>query len=97
MIDAQNGVLNFCHEDCSICDPFYDKVEALVKAYFPKLSIQKIPTSDHSDLRSKYQIFSAPVLLLLLEGKEYLRAGGTTSIAELRSKIERLYSLKFNN
>ena len=93
----QNSILYFWNSSCSVCEPLYDKLELLVKEHFPNLTLEKINIADHPEYRATYQVFSSPLIILLLDGKEYLRSGGNVSIHELKQKIERLYTLKFEN
>ena len=91
-----NAVLYFWNSSCSVCGPLYEKLKHLVEDEFPNLTIQKIDIDNHPGLRAKYQVFSSPLILFLLDGKEYLRSSGNVSLHELRQKIQRLYQLKFN-
>lgn len=93
--DNANAILYFWNASCSVCGPLYDKLEVMVNQKFPKLQLHKIDITAHPDLRVKYQVFSSPLILLLLDGKEYLRRNSAVSILELRERVERLYSLKY--
>ena len=95
-MNEENTVLYFWNASCSVCGPLYEKLELLIKNDFPLLDIQKIDTSTHPELRAKHQVFSSPLILLLIDGKEYLRSSGNVSLHELRQKIDRLYALKFD-
>jgi hypothetical protein len=68
-----------------------------VNEQFPKLTLEKVNVVDFPGLRAKYNVFSSPLILLLLDGKEYLRSSGNVSVNELQQKIERLYSLRFDS
>jgi len=93
--DEQDAILFFWNADCSVCGPLYDKLLDLIDKQFPKLKLRKFNMSEHPELRAKYQVFSSPLIVFLLDGKEYFRSSGAISLAELRSKIDRLYALKF--
>ena len=85
------------HADyCSVCEPLYEKLEIMVQNEFPNIHIQKINIMDQPEYRAKYNVFSSPLILLLLDGKEYFRSGGNVSIHEIKQKIDRLYQLKFD-
>ena len=92
-----NVLLYFWNSSCSVCGPLYIKLEELIKESFPQLSIQKVDIVEKPELKATYGVYTSPLILLLLDGKEYLRTGGNVSIHELRQKIERLYSLKFED
>jgi len=96
-MDNQDAILYFWNSSCNVCGPLYDKLQILVKEEYPNLVLEKINIVDHPALRSKHNVFSSPLILLLLDGKEYLRTSGNVSIHELRQKIDRLYNLKFGD
>ncbi len=96
-METQDAILYFWNSSCNVCGPLYDKLEILVKEQYPNLNLEKINIVDHPELRSKYNVFSSPLILLLLDGKEYLRTSGNVSVHELRQKIDRLYELKFGD
>lgn len=93
----ENTILYFWNSSCGVCEPLYDKLELLVTEYFPNLALEKINIVDKPEYRAKYQVFSSPLIILMLDGKEYFRNSGNVSVHRLKQKIERLYSLKFEN
>ncbi len=91
----EDVLLYFWNASCSVCEPLYDKLEVMIKDQFPKLEIKKVNVADHPELVTRYGIYSSPLILLLLDGREYFRSGTNVSLHELKSKIHRLYDLKF--
>lgn len=96
-MNPENTILYFWNASCSVCEPLYEKLEVLIKSDFPELSIKKIDLVTNPELRSKYQVFSSPLIVLLLDGKEFFRSNGNVSLHQMREKIGRLYHLKFDN
>lgn len=96
MQHGENTLLYFYNSTCSVCEPLFDKLEVLISDHFPNLLINKINVVEHPELRTKYGVYSSPLIILLLDGKEYLRSGGNVSIAEMKQKIQRLYKLRFD-
>ncbi len=96
LTQEQNTLLYFWNSSCSVCEPLYDKLEILITDHFPELQINKVNVEENPELRTKYGVFSSPIIILLLDGKEYLRSGGNVSIREIKQKIQRLYELKFD-
>lgn len=96
LTQEENTILYFWNSSCSVCEPLYDKLEILITDHFPKLQIKKINIAESPDLRTKYGVYSSPLIILLLDGKEYLRSGGNVSTPEIKQKIHRLYQLKFD-
>ena len=95
-MNSENAILYFWNASCTVCGPLYEKLNQLVQSEFPELDIQKIDIAQHPELSAVYQVFTSPLILLLIDGKEYLRSSGNISIHELRQKIERLYQLRFD-
>ena len=91
-----NTLLYFWNSSCSVCEPLYEKLETLISDHFSKLQIKKVNVEESPELRKKYGVFSSPFIILLLDGKEYIRSGGNVSIHEIKQKIDRLYQLKFD-
>ena len=96
-IDEGDKLIYFWNESCSVCGPLFDKLYVLVSNEFPHLELVKISIVDHPDLRNRFNVYSSPLIILLMDGKEYFRSSGNVSIRELKQKIERLYALKFEN
>lgn len=96
-MNSENAILYFWNASCSVCGPLFDKLNLLVQTEFPELEIHKIDIAEHPDLRAKYQVFTSPLILLFIDGKEYLRSSGNISIHELKQKIDRLYQLRFES
>ena len=92
---AENIILFFSNDACGVCEPLFDKLEILVMEDFPRLDFKKISILENPEYRAKYNVYSSPLIILILEGKEFLRFGGNTSLYELKQKIGRLYTLKF--
>ena len=95
-LNEDNTLIFFWNSSCNVCGPLYDKLELLMQNDFPKLQLKKVNIADTPEYRAKYHVFSSPLILLLLDGKEYLRSGGNVSIFETKQKIRRLYDLKFD-
>ena len=91
-----NALLYFWNSSCSVCEPLYDKLEILISDHFPKLQIKKVNVTENPKLREKYSVFTSPLIILLLDDKEYFRSGGNVSTQEIKKKIQRLYQLKFD-
>jgi len=92
---VDNAILFFKNDACCVCGPLCDKLEKLVTKEFPRLQFKIINIEENPAFRAAYNVFSSPIIVLLLEGKEFLRFGGNTSIIEIKQKIGRLYALKF--
>lgn len=92
----ENKALYFTSSGCSVCKALKPKVKTLLKESYPKLAWQEVNMAEEQKLAAKYGVFTAPVLILILEGKEYFRWIRAFSITEIREKTDRVYSLLFD-
>jgi len=88
-------VAYFSHDNCNVCKVLKPKLSEALSAQFPKveqayINIEKIP-----ELAGQHRIFTVPVVLLFLEGKENLRKSRNFGIGEVIDYIERPYSIMF--
>lgn len=79
--------------ECSVCSALKPKLMNLLSADFPLLKMACIDSAAAPELAAQLGVFSAPTLLLILDGREYLRQAGTFSMALLRDRLLRPYSL----
>ena len=95
-MQVKDGILYFWNGACVVCEPLFEKLSEFIHTEFPNLTIHKIDISRSPKLRAKYQVFTAPLIILILDGREYLRSSGNIGLVELRKKLHRLYNLKFD-
>ncbi len=81
---------------CNVCEVLKPKVEELIQNSFPKIAtyeanIQRVP-----ELAARFNILSAPVILLFFEGKEFAREGRNVSSKLFGQKIAKIYDLYFS-
>lgn len=86
-------VLLFYSNTCSACDVLLFKVENLIEKTFPEFSFEKIDVAKDATKAVEYSVLSGPTVLVLIDGKEYIREGANMSVIEFQSKLERLLSL----
>ena len=68
--------------------------ESIIKRY-PKIQACEINGEDNLEVAAKYNVFSFPIFLLYIKGKEYLRIGRNVNLLELERDIERYYKMIF--
>lgn len=105
VIKNENEVLNlidsnemcliyFTGMDCGACEAIKIKVEKILTR-FPKIKSAEINGEENIELAAKYGVFSLPILLFFIEGKESLRVGRNVDLLELERNIERYYEMIF--
>lgn len=75
-------------QNCSVCEAVQPKVTTLLEGY-EHIAGAFVYMEDVPELAGEYMIFTSPVLLLLMEGKEVYRAARFILFDELTTQIAR--------
>lgn len=92
--ENQMVLLYFGSESCNVCNAMKPKVEEILKNY-PQIKSAEVDTEKSLKLSTSYNIFTIPVILIFIEGKEILREARYISIQDINNKIARYYELLF--
>ncbi|HAX73812.1 MAG TPA: thioredoxin [Firmicutes bacterium] len=85
-------LLYFKNNHCSVCGVLLLKVQVLLLR-FPKIKILVIDTDECLNIAASFNIYSAPALMVYIDGKEYIREAGIMSVTKLEQDIKRLDGL----
>ena len=86
-------VLYFSSPSCNVCHVLRPKLmEALEKEY-PQIARYHADIALTPEIAAEFQIFSAPTIIVFLEGKEFIRKGRAMSVDGLLQEIKRPYEL----
>lgn len=85
-------ILYFTGSACGACEAIKEKIESILKD-FPKITCREINGEKYIDLSAKYNVFSLPIMLVFIEGKEFLREGRNINLLEFKNNIERYYNM----
>ena len=88
------SVVYFTGMDCGACEVIKFKVEEILKKY-DKIEACEINGEQHKDICAEYGVFSVPIFLLFIDGKESIRVGRNVNLLDLENKIDRYYSMIF--
>lgn len=86
------AVIYFTGMDCGACEAIKLRVENILKGY-PNIRAGEISGEENLKVTAKYGVFSLPIFLLFIEGKETLRLGRNVDLLELEKSIERYYKM----
>jgi len=75
--------------NCSVCHGLWPQVQNLLEP-FPQISLARIDAHEVEAIAGRFSIFAAPVLLLHIEGKEYIRKARIVHLDELEQEISRI-------
>lgn len=95
-LDTNLAVLAyFSSPACSVCAVLKPKVDQMVSACFPQMTVLYISSEELPELAAQYHVFTAPTVLVFFQGRETIRKSRAFGIEELKAEIQRPYSLLF--
>ena len=96
LIQEQSMCLVFIKtENCGVCDVVLDKTNRLMTKY-PQIDSLLVYMHENPDVSSAYLVFTAPTILLFIEGKEVYRASRFVVMGELEDTIRMWYEQIFS-
>ncbi|HAQ18801.1 MAG TPA: thioredoxin [Prolixibacteraceae bacterium] len=85
----------FSTENCSVCKVLKPKIIEMIGESFPKMKMIFIESDHLPELAAQNKVFAAPTILVFFAGRETIRKSRTFGLDELRSEIQRPYSILF--
>ncbi|CQR47937.1 Thioredoxin [Paraliobacillus sp. PM-2] len=87
----QNNValVYISREQCSICHSLLPQIEAIMERY-PKISTAHVSADTIPEVAGAFSIFTVPVVLVFVEGKEYYRGARIVPLEPFEAKIKQL-------
>ena len=85
-------LLCFYGDSCGVCTVVSNALEKEIIKY-PNVKFCKIFAEDNMEAFAAYDVFTLPVVLFYIDGKEYIREARNISLRDLLLDIDRLYSL----
>ncbi len=90
--DMGLSLFYFTHPDCGVCGVIKPKIEELLDKY-PEIKGYNCSLADDPEIAGQLTLYSVPMLLLYIEGKEVLREGKFIVMDMIEPKIERLVEI----
>lgn len=87
-------ILYFSNKACGACEAIRSKVERILKSYSKVKSIE-IEGEKQIELAAINNVFSFPLLILFVNGKETIRVGRNINLFEFENIIKRYYKMLF--
>lgn len=88
------AILYFGTESCSVCHGLKPQVQKLLSEY-PMVKEKFVWVDDVNEIRGQFQLFTFPVLIMYVDGKEFFRVAKFVPIVELKEKLDRI--MEFSN
>lgn len=84
--------LYFSSKKCAPCLSIRPKLEELFDLH-PDILFNIIDIEAHPEVRGNFAVFSAPTVLIFVNGAEYIRKAGIFSINELEHELQKLIDI----
>lgn len=92
-MDVQLKLYFFTSVSCGVCTSILPKIEALVSQKFPQILLESILVDEQPKVAADFGVFTVPVLLLTIDGKESQRWVRNFGLAEVEQKLSRIITL----
>jgi thiol-disulfide isomerase/thioredoxin len=92
--DNEMVILYFSNKVCGACEVIRDKVQSILELY-SKVKFIDIDGEEQIQLAALNNVFSFPLLILYVDGKEVIRVGRNVNLLELEETIKRYYYMLF--
>ena len=83
----------FSSKDCGVCKVLKPKIVTLLEEKFAGVQFIYVDIEEEMEKAAQYGIFTIPVVLIIIDGKEYHRFVRTFSVLELENKLARLVEI----
>lgn len=89
--DEKIVILYIKSRSCSVCTELLPKIEEVTES--EKIKFINIYIEDIREVGSKYNVFTAPTIIMFFMGKEVYREGRFLRVSELKDKIYKYKNL----
>lgn len=88
-----NKVLLFYTDECNVCHSLQPRIARIMENDFPTIPYIEVRIGQADNLHVRFGVYTAPVLLAFLEGKEYIRQSRYISVGKFAADLNRLLTL----
>lgn len=86
-------MLYFSAPTCNVCHALKPKLVDALDKNFKEFKVVSVDISVEEDIAPHFGVFTAPTVLIFLEGKEFVRKSRNMSVNELIREIKRPYDI----
>ena len=83
-------LLYFQSPACGVCHALRPKLEEFLKESYPDLSLAVVDIAKNKETAAQHLVFTTPVLIIQVDGREYERFVRAFSIGEVNAKLTRI-------
>ncbi|WP_249871427.1 thioredoxin family protein [Oceanobacillus saliphilus] len=88
--DNKLSFLYISRPNCSVCHALLPQVQELMEKY-PEIKLAHINAQSVEEVAGRFSIFTVPVLLLFVEGKEFVREARIVHLDLFEGKLDKIY------
>ncbi len=86
----QLSFLYISRQNCSVCHGLLPQVQQMMEKY-PEIKMGHIDADEVMEVAGRFSVFTVPVLLLFVDGKEYVREARIVHMDLFNEKINKIY------
>ena len=86
-------IIYFTSPKCNVCKTLRPKIMELMGEEFPEMGKYFVDIAETQDVPAQFSVFTAPTILVFLEGKEFSRKSRAMSPSQLIEEIRRPYNI----
>lgn len=83
----------FTASTCSVCDSLLPKIKSMLSQNFPQILFEVHSIEKQPKIAAEFGVFTVPVAILTIDGKESGRWVRSFGVTEIEQKIERIITL----
>ncbi len=83
-------LIYFTGKTCGVCKVLKPKLLEAVEENFPKVNIRVVDVEEEVEFTGQSMVFTLPVVIIKVDGKEMYRFARSFSIYEVLDKLKRL-------
>ncbi|RYG74249.1 thioredoxin [Lentibacillus lipolyticus] len=88
--DNRLSLLYVSRPGCSVCHGLLPQVQTLMENY-PEIQLGHINADEVKEVAGHFSIFTVPVILVFVEGKEHIREARIVHMDLLEEKLDKIY------
>lgn len=78
--------------NCGVCHALKPQIEELLTQY-PNIHAASVNADHVEEIAGHFSIFTVPVMLFFIDGKEYIREARFVHVESLQEKLTKLYQM----
>lgn len=81
-------IVYFTGSECGACEVIKRKVETILQRY-PQVKSIEVNGAEHPEVAATYEVYTLPIMILFVEGKESVREGRNLDLLAFERKLQR--------